>query len=155
MRFIKSMTCYAQHQSCSIYHYDKVFIIHHSCYHGYRKKEQPNSSVPKDSRLSRLCRGVQLYPHGRTRLTSIPHAQGKGCLTPSNLSLIQPECHMKGRAGARSMSRTFPTDATPWPVSSINRSQLVTRLVDPIHDMWSVWVVTQTYVSQYTILTAP
>ena len=40
-----------------------VLMVHCSCYHGYRKKEQPNSSVPKDFRLSRLYRGVQLYPH--------------------------------------------------------------------------------------------
>ena len=49
----------------------KVLIVHHSFYHGYRKKKQPNSSVPKDFRLSRLCRGVQLYPHGNMGLTSI------------------------------------------------------------------------------------
>ena len=41
----------------------KVLIVHNPFYHGYRKKEQPNSSVLKDSRLSRLYRGVQLYPH--------------------------------------------------------------------------------------------
>jgi hypothetical protein len=52
----------------------KVLIVHHSYYHGYRKKEQPNSSVPKDSRLSRLYKGVQLYPHGETGLTSISRA---------------------------------------------------------------------------------
>ena len=43
----------------------KVLIVHHSFYHGYRKKEQPNSSILKDSKLSRLYRGVQLYPHGK------------------------------------------------------------------------------------------
>ena len=42
----------------------KVLIVHHSFYHGYRKKEQQNSSVMRDSRLSRLYRGVQLYSHG-------------------------------------------------------------------------------------------
>jgi hypothetical protein len=52
------------------------------------------------------------------------------------------------------MSQTFSTDAT-GPVSWINRSQLVTWIVDPIHDMWSVQVVTQTYISQYMVLTAP
>ena len=41
----------------------KVLIVHHSYYHGYRKKEQPYSSVLRDSRLSRLSRGVQLYPY--------------------------------------------------------------------------------------------
>jgi hypothetical protein len=46
------------------------------------------------------------------------------------------------------MSRTFPTDATPMPVSRINRSQLVTWIVDPIRDMGSVRVVNQTHVSQ-------
>jgi hypothetical protein len=35
------------------------------------------------------------------------------------------------------------------------RLQLVTWLVNPIRDMWSVRVVTQIYVCQYTILTAP
>ena len=111
--FIRIMTCYAQHRSKGIHHYNKVLIVHCSCYHGYRKKEQPIISIPRDSRLLRLYRGVQLYPHGRTGLTTIPLRESKGCLTPSNLSLIQPECHMKGRVGARSMSRTFPTDATP------------------------------------------
>ena len=53
----------------------KVVIVHYSCYHGYRKKEQPNDSVLRDFRLSRLYRGVQLYPHGRTRLTNIPRAR--------------------------------------------------------------------------------
>ena len=114
MTFIKSMTCYAQHSSKGIRHYNKVLIVHWSCYHGYRKKEQPNSSVPRDSRLSRLCRGVQLYPHGRTGLTTIPHAWGKGCLRSPNLSLIWPECPLKKvRAVAQSMSRTFLTDAKP------------------------------------------
>ena len=97
--FIKSMTCYAQHSSKGIRHYNKVLIVHWSCYHGYRKKEQPNSSVPRDSRLSRLCRGVQLYPHGRTGLTTIPLRESKGCLTSSNLSLIRPECPTKGSTG--------------------------------------------------------
>ena len=89
MRFIKSMTCYSQHRGKGIHYYNKMLIVDHSCYHGYRKKEQPNNSVPKDYRLLRLYRGVQLYPHGRTRLTTIPCAQGKGCLTSSNLSLIR------------------------------------------------------------------
>jgi len=57
------MTCYAQHKSKGVYHIAKVSIIHHSYYHGYRKKEQLNSFVLKDSMLSRLCKGVQLYPH--------------------------------------------------------------------------------------------
>ena len=77
----------------------KVLIVHHSYYHGYRKKEQPNNSVPKDSRLSSLCRGVQLYPHGRMRLTTIPLRESKGCLTSSNLSLIRSECPTKGSTG--------------------------------------------------------
>jgi hypothetical protein len=55
---------------------------------------------------------------------------------------------MKGSIDARSMSRTFTTNATPMPVSRINWSQLATWLVDPIHDMWYVWVVTWTHVSQ-------
>jgi hypothetical protein len=38
----------------------KVLIVHHLVYHGYIKKEQPNSSIPKNFRLSRLYRGVQL-----------------------------------------------------------------------------------------------
>ena len=79
----------------------KVFIIitkcsYCSCYPRYRKKEQPNSFVPKHSRLSRLSRGLQLYPHRRTGLTTIPRARGKGCLMSPNISLIRPECHMKG-----------------------------------------------------------
>jgi hypothetical protein len=76
----------------------KVLIVHHSYYHGYRKKEQPNSSVLRDSRLSRLCKGVQLYPHRNQDKPPYP-CSGKGCLTLSNLSLIQPECHMKGLTG--------------------------------------------------------
>jgi hypothetical protein len=72
--FIKIMTCYAQHRSKGIYYYNKVLIVHYSCYHGYRKKEQPNSSISRDSRLSRLRRGVQLYPHGETGRTSISRA---------------------------------------------------------------------------------
>ena len=96
MMFIKIMTCYAQHRSKGIHHYNKALRVHCSCYHGYRKKEQLNSSILRDSRLSRLCRGVQLYPHGRTGLTTIPLHESKGCLMPSNLSLIRPECQMKG-----------------------------------------------------------
>jgi hypothetical protein len=99
MMFIKITTCYAQHRSKGIHQYIKVLIVHYSCYHGYRKKEQPNSSVPRDSRLSRLCRGVQLYPHGRTGLTTIPHARRKGCLTSSNLFLVRFECLLKGSSG--------------------------------------------------------
>jgi hypothetical protein len=49
---------------------------------------------------------------------------------------------------------SWPTPR-PLPVSGINRSQLVTWLVDPIRNMWSVQVVTRTYISQYTVLTAP
>ena len=97
--FIKIMTCYALHRSKGIHHYYKVLIVYCSCYHGYRKKEQSNSSVSKGFRLWRLYRGVQLYPHGRTRLTSIPHAWDKGCLTSPNLSLIWPKCLMKGLGG--------------------------------------------------------
>jgi hypothetical protein len=77
----------------------------------------------------------------------MPCAQDKVCLTSSNHFLIQPEYPMKGSTGARSMSRTFPTDATPFPFAWINQLQLVTCLVDPIHDMWSIRVVTQTHVS--------
>jgi hypothetical protein len=37
----------------------KMLIVHYSYYHhGYRKKEQLNSSVSKDSKLSRLYGGV-------------------------------------------------------------------------------------------------
>jgi hypothetical protein len=99
MMFINIMTCYAQHRSKGIHHYDIVLIVHSSCYHGYRKKEQSNSSVSRDSRLLRLCRGVQLYSHGRTGLTTIPLRESKGCLMPFNISLIRPECHMKGSSG--------------------------------------------------------
>jgi hypothetical protein len=72
--FIKIMTCYAQHRSKGIQHYNKVLIVHSSCYHGYRKKEQLNSSIPMDSMLSRLYRGVQLYPYRETRRTSLSRA---------------------------------------------------------------------------------
>jgi hypothetical protein len=158
MMFIKSMTYYVLIRIKGVYHYTEMLIVHHSYYHGYRKKEQPHSSIPRDSRISRLCRGVQLYPHGRSRLTTIPLHESKGCHA-FQLSLIWPECPTKGltkvRLGSRSMSPTFPIDATPLLVSRINRSQLVTWLVDPIHDMWSVRVVTRTYVSQYTVLTTP
>ena len=44
----------------------KVLIVHNPFYHGYRKKEQLNSSVSKDSGISRFNKGVQLYPHGET-----------------------------------------------------------------------------------------
>ena len=52
MMFIKNMTCYAQHRSKGIHHYHKVLIVHCSCYHGYRKKEQPNSSISNGARDS-------------------------------------------------------------------------------------------------------
>jgi hypothetical protein len=99
MIFIRNMTCYAQHRSKGIHLYNKVLIVHYSCYHGYRKKEQLNSSVSRDSRLSRLYRGVQLYPHGRTRQTSISCAREirvASCLQP----FPNPtQCHMKGSSG--------------------------------------------------------
>jgi hypothetical protein len=41
----------------------KLLIVHHPFYHGYRKKEQPNSSISRESRLPRLYKGVQLYAH--------------------------------------------------------------------------------------------
>jgi hypothetical protein len=149
MIFIKITTCYAQHRSKGIHQYIKVLIVNCSCYHGYRKKEQPNSSVLRDSRLSWLCRGIQLYPNGRTGLTTIPRARGKGCLTSPNISLVRPECLLKGSSG-------FPVNVLDIPDQPrINRSQLVTWLVDPIGDIWSVRVVTRTYVSQYMVLTAP
>ena len=96
MMFIKSMHAMLNIEVKVVIIITKVLIVHYSCYHRYRKKEQPYSSVPRDSRLSRLYRGVQLYPHGRTGLTTIPLRESKGCLTSSNLSLIRPECHMKG-----------------------------------------------------------
>ena len=65
MIFVKSMTATLNIRITVFIIIAKVLIVHHSFYHGYRKKEQPNSSVVKDSRLSRLCRGVQLYPHGK------------------------------------------------------------------------------------------
>jgi hypothetical protein len=37
----------------------------------------------------------------------------KGCLMFSNLSLIQPECSMKGLIDAWLMSQTFPINVTP------------------------------------------
>jgi hypothetical protein len=98
---------------------------------------------PEGLQAFKLCKGVQLYPHRRMGLTSIPCAQDKGCLTSSNLFLIRHECPTKGSTGARSMSQIFLTDATPLPVSWINRSQLVTWLIDPIRDMLCVWVVTR------------
>jgi hypothetical protein len=70
---------------------------------GIESRNNQRVSVLRDFRLSTLCRGVQLYPHGRTGLTTIPCAQDKGCLMPSNLSLIRPECHMKGLTGAQLM----------------------------------------------------
>ena len=63
MIFVKSMTATLNIRITVFIIIAKILIVHHSFYHGYRKKEQPNSSILKDSRLSRLCRGVQLYPH--------------------------------------------------------------------------------------------
>ena len=102
----------------------KVLIVHHSYYHGYRKKEQPNSSVPKDSRLSRLCRGAQLYPHGETGLTSISRAPKIRFPHVSNLSLIQPECQTKGSTG-------FPVNVLDipdrgHPLASFTNTQVAT-----------------------------
>ena len=53
----------------------KVLIVHNPFYHGYRKNEQLNTSVLKDTRLSRLYKSVQLYPHGEMGLTTIHWAQ--------------------------------------------------------------------------------
>ena len=154
--YIKSMTCYALHRSKGIHHYNKVLIVHCSCYHGYRKKEQPNSSVPRDSRLSRLCRGVQLYPHGETGWTSIsraPKIRVASCLKPfPNPAWVSDERFERLPSQCPRHSRPMPT---PLPVSWINRSHLVNWLIDPIHDMWSVWVVARIYVSQYMVLIAP
>jgi len=36
--------------SKDIHHYNEVLIVHCSCYHGYRKKEQPNI-VPSQGTL--------------------------------------------------------------------------------------------------------
>ena len=102
----------------------KVLIVHLPFYHGYRKKEQPNSSVPRDSRLSRLCRGVQLYPHGRMGLTTIPLHESKGCLTPPNLSLIRPECHMKCSRGCLVIVLDIPDRRHP--LASFTDKQVAT-----------------------------
>ena len=74
MMFIKSMHAMLNIEVKVVIIITKVLIVHHSFYHAYRKKEQLNSFVSKDFRLSRLYRGVQLYPHGRMGLTTIPHA---------------------------------------------------------------------------------
>jgi hypothetical protein len=143
-------------RSKGIHHYNKVLIVHCSCYHGYRKKEQPSSSIPKNSRLSRLCRGVQLYPHGEMGWTSIsraPKIRVASHLQPfPNPARVSHERFERVPGPCPRHSWPMPP---PLPVSRINRSQLVTWLVEPIHDMWSVRVVTRTYVSQYTVLTAP
>jgi hypothetical protein len=39
-------------RSNGIYHYSKVLINHFPFYHGYIKKGQPNSSIPRDSQDS-------------------------------------------------------------------------------------------------------
>jgi hypothetical protein len=114
-----------------------------------------NSSVLRDSRLSRFYRGVQLYPHGETGRTSISHAPEiriASCLQPfPNPARVSHERFERVPDQCPGHSRLTPPTL---PVSRINRSQLVTWLVDPIRDMWSVQVVTRTYVSQYTVLTA-
>ena len=154
--FIKSMTCYAQHRNKGIHHYNKVLIVHCSCYLGYRKKEQPNSSISKDFMLSRLYRGVQLYPHGEMGRTSISHApeiRVASYLQPfPNLAQVSDERFKRLPGQCPEHFRPTPT---PLPIWRINMSQLVTWLVDPISNMWSVWVVTWTYISQYMVLIAP
>jgi hypothetical protein len=62
----------------------EVLMIHHSYYHGYRKKEQSNSSIPKDFRLPKLYRGVQLHPHveNGTNLHLAPEIRVASCLQP-------------------------------------------------------------------------
>ena len=136
MVFIRIMTCYAQHRNKGIHHYNKVSIIHCSCYHGYRKKEQPNSSVLRDSRLSRFCRGLQLYPHRRTGLTTIPRARGKGCLMSPNISLIRPECHMKGSAGFSVNVPDIPDKRHP--LSSFTDKQVATNYMTCRPHPWHV-----------------
>jgi len=79
----------------------EVLVFHLPFYHGYRKREQPNSSDLRDFRLSKLYRGVQLY-HTESGMNLHTGAMGKGCLTFPNLSLIWPECHMKGLTGCLS-----------------------------------------------------
>ena len=149
MMFIKNVSCHAQHRSKVIHHYNKVLIVHYSCYHGYRKKEQPNSSIPRDSNPSRLCRGVQLYPHGEMGWTSISHVleiKVASCLQPfPNLARVSDERF--DWLLDQCLRHSWPTP-TPSPVSRINRSWFVTWLVAPICDMWSIRMVTQTYASQ-------
>jgi hypothetical protein len=38
---------------------------------GIESKNNIKGSIPRDFRLSKLCRGVQLYPNGNTGLTTI------------------------------------------------------------------------------------
>ena len=163
--FIKITTCYAQHRSKGIHHYNKVLIVHYSCYHGYRKKEQSNSFVLKDSRLSRLYIAVQLYPYGEMGQTSISRAPeirvasrlqpfpNPARISDKRFERLPSQCPHFWLPG-QCPGHSWPTP-TPLPDSQINRLWLVTWLVDPIHDMWSVRVVTRTYVSQYTVLTTP
>ena len=84
--------------STYVIHLSSSFIINTTM--GIEIRNNQKVFVPRDFRLSTLCKGVQLYPHGRIGLTTIPCAQDKGCLTSSNLSLIWPECHMKGLTGS-------------------------------------------------------
>ena len=130
----------------------KVLIVHNPFYHGYRKKKQPNSSIPKDSRLSRLCRGVQLYPHGEMGWTSISHAPDirvASRLQPfPNPAQVFYERFERLPGQCPEHSRPMPT---PLPVSWINRSQLVTWLVDPIRGLYG-WLLGLTYPNTRSLL---
>ena len=141
-------------------------IIHQQRYHGYRKQEQPNDSVPRDFRLSKLYRGVQLYAHGRKGLTTIPLRKSKGCLMSSNLSLIRLECHMKGSTECPGQVSTIflaprvrlllHLPGVISLASFMDRPVTISYLAyQPICGMWSICVVTQTHISQYTVLNAP
>jgi hypothetical protein len=87
-------------------------------------------------------------PTWRTGWTSIPERQVRVA------SLLQPFPNLARVSYGRfeRVSGQCPGHSQPTPPL---RLQLVTWLVDPIRDMWSIRVVTRTYVSQYTVLISP
>jgi hypothetical protein len=134
----------------------KVLMIHHSYYHGYRKErttEVPSQRTPSFQNYVEVYNYTHTEKIGWTSISHAPEIRIASCLQP----FPNPAQVFNERSDWVPDQCSIHSRPTPHPllVLGINRSQLVTWLVDPIRDMWSVQVVTRTYISQYTVLTTP
>ena len=117
MMFIKNMPCHARHISKGIHHYNKVLIVHCSCYHGYRKKEQPNSSVSNGARDSEapFSRYILLFHlsftlYGPHFSFTWNHVFGLSLLMSACVGLVPSEVILYGRSIAACNGAAFAKD---------------------------------------------